>query len=135
MLLWLRCHVPLCIALESIAVAGQRRSGGASWVEAMVVARGLHGGFSVVKRLGYPLYPSAKSVINSFPNFLIAFMLWAFSHITSMRELLATGVNECRALIDTMVAAADEAELTAPRDLEAVLAMKPTEERGAVSPG
>jgi hypothetical protein len=48
MLLWLRCHVPLCCAFESIAVAGQRRGGGASWKEAMTVARGLHGGFAIV---------------------------------------------------------------------------------------
>ena len=29
--LWLRCHVPLCVAFESVAVAGERRGGGASW--------------------------------------------------------------------------------------------------------
>ena len=40
MLLWLRCHVPMCIAFESVSVAGVRRGGGASWAEAMVLARG-----------------------------------------------------------------------------------------------
>ena len=30
MLLWLRCHVPLCVAFESVSVAGMRRGGGAS---------------------------------------------------------------------------------------------------------
>ena len=28
MLLWLRCHVPLCVAFESVSVAGMRRGGG-----------------------------------------------------------------------------------------------------------
>jgi len=39
-------------------------------------------------------------------HFLIAFLLWVFSRMPTMRELLATGANECRALIGTMVAAA-----------------------------
>jgi 2-dehydropantoate 2-reductase len=34
MQLWLRCHVPLCVAFESVSVAGERRRGGASWGEA-----------------------------------------------------------------------------------------------------
>ena len=29
--LWLRCHVPLCVAFESVSISGQRRGGGASW--------------------------------------------------------------------------------------------------------
>ena len=29
MTLWLRCHVPLCVAFESVCVAGERRHGGA----------------------------------------------------------------------------------------------------------
>jgi 2-dehydropantoate 2-reductase len=65
--------------------------------------------------------------MNSFPNFLIAFLLWVFSRITSMRELLATGLNECRALIDTMVAAAAKAKPPLPAAVKAVLAIKPTE--------
>ena len=40
-LLWLRCHVPMCIALESVAIAGKRRGGGARWNEALTIARGL----------------------------------------------------------------------------------------------
>src|SRR5215469_11358745 len=109
MALWLRCEAPLLVAIESIAVAGQRR-GGATWAEAKAVARGLHGGFAIVKGLGYRLYPSTKSSMYSFPNFLIAFLLWVFSRIPAMRELLATGLNECRALIDTMGAAAAKAK-------------------------
>ena len=79
--LWLRCEAPLTAAIESIAVAGQRRGGGATWAEAKAVAAGLHGGFSIVKGLGYRLYPSAKSTMYYFPNFLIAFLLWVFSRI------------------------------------------------------
>ena len=71
----------------------------------------LHGGFAIVKGLGYRLYPPAtKSTMYSLPNFLIASLLWVFSRIPAMRELQATGLNECRALIDTMVAAAAKAK-------------------------
>src|SRR5215813_13309331 len=62
--------------------------GGATWAEAKAVARGLHGGFAIVKGLGYRLYPSAKSMMYSVPNFLNAFLLWVLSRIPTMRELL-----------------------------------------------
>ena len=127
MLLWLRCHAPLGIAFESIAVAGQSRGGGATWLEAKAVARGMHAGFAIVKGLGYNLYPSAKSTLNSMPNFLIAFLLWLFSRIPSARELLATGINECRALIDTIVAASAQAKPPLPEAVKELLAIRPKE--------
>jgi len=128
MALWLRCEAPLTVASQSIAVAGQRRGGGATWAEAKAVARGLHGGFAIVKGLGYRLYPSTKSTMYSVPNFLIAFPLWVLSRIPAMRENLATGLNECRALIDTIVAAAAKAKPPLPEAAKALLAIKPTAE-------
>lgn len=126
---WLRGHVPVCLSFESISVAGQRRGGGASWIEAMVVARGMQGAFTILKRLDGRIYPSAKSMMSSCPTSLIALMLWSVSRITSFRELLATGAGECRALADRVALAASA--LTPPEDraVEAVLAMKPSEER------
>src|SRR5499433_2468632 len=129
MALWLRCETPFTAAIQSIAAAGQRR-GGATWAEAKAVARGLHGGFAIVKGLGYRLYPSTKSTMYSVPNFLIAFLLWVLSRIPAMRENLATGQNECRALIDTMVAAAAKAQPPLPAAAKDLLAIKPTEESG-----
>lgn len=104
MLLWLRCHVPLCIAFESVSVAGVRRNGGASWSEAMVIARGVKESFTLIRRLGYRLYPASKARLDTSPAFVTASMLWFMSRIPSFRNLLATGINECRALVDTMVA-------------------------------
>jgi 2-dehydropantoate 2-reductase len=121
--LWLRCHVPLCIAFESVSVAGERRGGGASWGEAVVVARGVHQGFALIKALGHQVYPKSKARINGLPTFVVAFMLWMFSRMKSMRELLATGENECRALVDAMVAAAPKAGT--PVKLSTIQAMKP----------
>jgi 2-dehydropantoate 2-reductase len=128
MALWLRCETPFTASIQSIAVAGQRRCGGATWAEAKTVARGLHGGFAIVKGLGYRLYPSTKSMLHSLPNFLIAFLLWVLSRIPAMRENLATGLNECRELIDTMVTAAGKAKPPLPAAAKALLAIKPTEE-------
>jgi 2-dehydropantoate 2-reductase len=121
--LWLRCHVPLCIAFESVSVAGERRGGGASWGEAIVVARGVHQGFALIKALGYQVYPKSKARINGLPTFVVAFMLWMFSRMKSMRELLATGEKECRALVEAMVAAAPKAK--PPVQLSTILAMAP----------
>ncbi len=123
MLLWLRCHAPLCVAFESISVAGQRRGGGASWSEAMVVARGMHGCFALIKSLGYRLHPRGKARLNACPSWVLAAMLWSVSRIGSFRELLATGKIECCALVDTMTIAARQAAPTI--DARNILAMKP----------
>ena len=62
--LWLRCHVPLCVAFESVSVAGVKRGGGASWKEALTLARGVHASFGLIKKLGHPIYPRGKAMID-----------------------------------------------------------------------
>jgi len=121
--LWLRCHVPLTIAFESISVAGVRRGDGASWGEAMVIARGVHESFALIKGLGYRIYPRAKRLIAASPAPVVAAMLWAMSRIKPFRELLATGVNECRALVDVLAASSPQAR--PPVAVARLLAMKP----------
>lgn len=91
MVLWLRCHVPLCVAFESISIAAVRRGTGASWGEALVVARGIHESFRLIRGLGYPIYPSGKVWLDRSPASLITAMLWSISRVRSFRELLATG--------------------------------------------
>ncbi len=125
MLLWLRCHVPLCVAFESISVAGVRRGGGASWGESLVIARGMQEGFALIQGLGYQLYPSGKARLKRSPTWAVATMLWFMSRITSFRELLATGIGECRALIGVLVAAAPRAR--PPVSVEKIQAMMPSE--------
>jgi 2-dehydropantoate 2-reductase len=121
--LWLRCHVPLCVGFESVAVAGEQRGGGASWGEALRIARGVKESFALIKGLGYEIYPKSKARISGLPNFLVAFLFWIFSRVKSMRELLATGKNECRALIDVMLAAAPRAK--PPVTVSKIQAIKP----------
>jgi 2-dehydropantoate 2-reductase len=123
MLLWLRCHVPLGAAFESVCVAGVRRGGGASWAECMVIAHGMQESFTLVKRLGYPIYPTGKKVLSSSPAWVPASMLWFMSRLKSFRELLATGINECRALVDVLVANAPRA--TPAVSVKKIMAMKP----------
>jgi 2-dehydropantoate 2-reductase len=123
MLLWLRCHVPLGAAFESVSVAAVRRNGGASWGEAMVIARGLRDSLTLIQRLGYRLYPSEASRMHALPSWIVAAVLWFVSRIRSFRDLLATGENECRALIDVMIAAA--APLDPPFTTSQIAAMKP----------
>jgi 2-dehydropantoate 2-reductase len=104
-------------------VAGERRRGGASWGEAIVLARGLQESFALIKGLGYRVYPRSKARINGSPTWMVAAMLWVSSRIRSFRELLCTGENECRALVDVMAAAAPRAK--PPVKLPKILAMKP----------
>jgi 2-dehydropantoate 2-reductase len=128
MILWLRCHVPICIGMEAISVAGKRRGKGASWPEAMIVARGLRAAFAIVRGLGHGVYPRSKSAIASSPTIFVASLLWFVSRVSPIRESLANGFNECRALIDEVVTAAmvePKATLTTPAKF--VIAMKPAE--------
>lgn len=122
--LWLRCHVPLCVAFESVSVAGVRRGGGASWSEARVLARGVRASFKLIEAMGYPVYPRAKRLLNRSPLGVVAAMLWSMSRVRSFRELLASGGAECVALVQAM---ATEAPL-AQRDelVAAVRAMAPS---------
>ena len=121
--LWLRCHVPMCVAFESVAVAGERRGGGASWGEAMVLARGVHAGFALLRALGYDIYPTAKKLIDASPVPVLAATLWSMSRIASFREVLATGKSECQILVDAVIAAAPPAVRSV--DIARIRAMRP----------
>jgi 2-dehydropantoate 2-reductase len=123
MALWLRCHAPLCVAFESISVSGMRRGGGASWGQARVLAQGIKASFDLIRELGTEIYPASKRRISGSPVMLIAAGLWGVSRIRSFRELLATGEVECRALVDSMVAAAGRENHAAAA---AIQAMKPS---------
>jgi 2-dehydropantoate 2-reductase len=123
MALWLRCHVAFCVAFESVSVAGMRRGGGASWGEAMVLARGVHACFALVKAQGYEVYPAMKRRIDGSPAWVMAAMLWAMSRVRSFRELLAGGRDEAVALVESVVAAAPSG--TAPEVVAAIEAMRP----------
>lgn len=123
MLLWLRCHVPLCVAFESVSVAGVRRGGGASWSEARVLARGVRASFKLIEAMGHPVYPRAKRLIYRSPLAVVAATLWSMSRVRSFRELLASGGAECDALVDVM---STEASLARRGDLVgAIRAMAP----------
>ena len=123
MLLWLRCQVPVGAAFESASVAGVRRGGGATWGEAKVIARGMQESFTLIERLGYPVYPAGKKMLHASPLWVPAGMLWGLTRIASFRELLATGIGECRALVDVLVANAGRVGPAV--DVSRILAMKP----------
>ena len=85
-----------------------RRGGGASWKEAMLLARGVKACFAFIKRLGYTPYPPGKMRLDASPAWVVAAMLWFLSRIPSFRELLSTGeaaavrANESPLIADRM---------------------------------
>jgi 2-dehydropantoate 2-reductase len=123
MALWLRSHAPMCVAFESVSIAGVRRGGGASWSDAIVLARGVHAAFGLIKALGHSVYPQSKQILDRSPSAVVAAILWTMSRIRSFRELLATGGAECRALVEAMVSAAQSC--SPPVDTTAISEMKP----------
>ena len=122
--LWLRCHVPLCVAFESVSIAAKRRGGGASWEEAVVLARGVRASFNLIQGLGYRVHPVAKRRIHGSPAWMVAAALWSMSRVPSFRDVLATGEAECRALVDELAAAGPLAD--PPVSVSDIKAMKPS---------
>lgn len=122
--LWLRCHAPLCVAFESVSIAGERRKCGASWGEALVLAHGVHGCFALIEKLGFPIYPRPKKLMYRSPASAVAAVLWFMSRVRSFRELLASGKTECCALVDVMVAVGVSTQT--PVLVSKIKAMKPS---------
>ncbi|WP_217433616.1 ketopantoate reductase family protein [Caulobacter sp. S45] len=118
---WLRSHAPLCVAFESVSVAGMRRGGAASWGEARVLAQGVKGGFALIESLGGTVYPQSKRRMRRWPTSTLAALLWGMSRVRAFRELLATGGPEAQALVDRMV----EAASVRPDLVPTLAAMKP----------
>ena len=110
-------------AFESVAVAAKRRGGGASWGEALVLARGVHASFGLIRGLGHAIYPTAKKLIDASPVPVLAATLWSMSRVAAFRDVLATGKAEAQILVDVLVAAAPLS--TRPVDVARIQAMKP----------
>ena len=123
MALWLRNHASVCVAFEAIAVTAQRSGGGASWADALRIARGLQQGLALTQRLGYPLYGQGKGLFYRAPAAVPALMLWSLSRVKGFRELLAQGEAECRAMCDAMLAQAAAAQPPIP--VPALQAVRP----------
>ncbi|KAH7099514.1 hypothetical protein BKA62DRAFT_709800 [Auriculariales sp. MPI-PUGE-AT-0066] len=113
MALWLRCHTSFCIGLVATCVVAKRREAGATWQEARTAALALHATNTVIKSLGYPLYPSAKVVMDKLPTAFVAGFLWLFSRIKVSRNQLGKGkaAAECYTLVDSVVDVAQKAGL------------------------
>jgi len=81
------------------------------------------GGFTLIQRLGYRLYPAGKPRFHDCPAWMVASMLWFVSRIHSFREFLTTAVNEYRALVDVLVASASHTN--PPASVVYIQAMRP----------
>ncbi|MFT9090115.1 MAG: 2-dehydropantoate 2-reductase [Gluconacetobacter sp.] len=123
MALWLRCHVPLGVAFESVAVAAEERGKGAPWRRARTLAIGIRACLAMIRGQGYDIYPKDKARLEKLPVFLVAGMLWGLSRVPSFRTLLTTGKTECCALVDDMLASAATPGQSV--DLDAIRAIKP----------
>ena len=106
MSLWLRCQVPFAVAMECISVFAVRREASARWGQSMAVAKSFLAAGRIIKARGEALYPRSKRVMNNLPIFVLALLFRGVSGIKSLRNVLAQGEDEARALIDKVAAAA-----------------------------
>lgn len=91
----------------------------------MTIARGARESFTLIQRLGYRVYPSGKAFLHASPTWVLASILWFMSRVRSFRELLATGLDECHALVDAVVASASRHGHSA--FVNTIAAMKPVQ--------
>ncbi|MGV3624847.1 MAG: ketopantoate reductase family protein [Archangium sp.] len=115
---WLRTHAAMVAPLMSIGVLAFTQQRGASWAEAKEHALAFRAGFDLVRRVGNQWRPGALGTISRLPLVTLAFLLWAMSRSTMIRELGQLGATEPRMLIDMMNRA--KPELGAP-----LLAIRP----------
>lgn len=78
--------------------------------------------FRLIISQGHEIYPRSKSLLEWLPVTVAAFMLWILLRIGSFR-VLATGENECCALVDAMMESAVRKESSI--EYKTILAMEP----------
>lgn len=87
------------------------------------MALGIRACFKLIRSQGHKIYPRSKVLLEWLPVTVVASMPWVMSRISSFRVLLATGENECCALVDVMVASGKKIE--GFTELNAIQEMKP----------
>jgi 2-dehydropantoate 2-reductase len=128
---WLRSHTPLTIAMEAVAGMGMQHKKGATRAEANLGAQGLRAAYAILREFGETPYPGLKKRMGTAPQGLLAFILRAASR-SRFRDTIGTSGGECRGLIDLLVAEARQQGVS-PKNINAVLALRPTTERSAVT--
>jgi len=121
MVSWLRTHAAMVVPFMIMAGRSYARQAGISWAEATELARAMREGFALVRTLGNAITPAPMVPLSRLPTAVAAGLLWSASRAGGkLRQSGAAGMDEPRALIDAMVAAA-------PGPLPALAAIRPPE--------
>lgn len=122
----LRASSPLTMAMEAVAISGMRHKRGATWAEARVGARGAKGAYAILRELGDAPYPGMPSQMSRAPLPLATLILWGLSR-SRFRAAIGTSREECRGLIDLLVAEARRRG-AGSANIDRILAMRPERE-------
>jgi 2-dehydropantoate 2-reductase len=122
----LRAFAPMTMSMEAVAISGMQHKRGATWAEARVGARGVKSAYAILRELGDAPYPGMPSQMSRAPLPIATLMLWGISR-SRFREAIGTSQEECRGLVDLLVAEARQrgADFT---NINRVLAMRPKRE-------
>jgi 2-dehydropantoate 2-reductase len=122
----LRAFAPMTMSMEAVAISGMQHKRGATWAEARVGARGAKSAYAILRELGDAPYPGMPSQMSRAPLPIATLMLWGISR-SRFREAIGTSQEECRGLVDLLVAEARQrgADFT---NINRVLAMRPKRE-------
>ena len=99
---------------------------GATWAEARVGARGAKSAYSILREFGDAPYPGMPSLISRTPLPMATLMLWGVSR-SRFREAIGTSQEECRGLVDLLVAEARQRGADSA-NIDRVLGMRPKSE-------
>lgn len=120
---WLRCNAPLSVAFESVSVAAFVQDDETLKKTAVILGTGIHATFELIRSQGGKLYPEDKVQLDQQSDEQLGGMLYGLSQNVPFRTLLASGEGECRAVVDSILAAAGSDVDEKVR--AAILAMKP----------
>jgi 2-dehydropantoate 2-reductase len=122
----LRAFAPMTMSMEAVAISGMQHRRGATWAEARAGARGAKSAYAILRELGDAPYPGMPSLMSRAPLPVTTFMLWGISR-ARFREAIGTSQEECRGLVDLLVAEARHRGANSA-NVNRVLAMRPESE-------
>lgn len=123
----LRASAPMTMSMEAVAISGMQHKRGATWAEARVGARGAKSAYAILRELGDSPYPGMPSMMSRAPLPMVTLVLWGCSR-ARFREAIGTSQEECRGLVDLLVAEARQGRANSA-SIDRVLALRPEREQ------
>jgi 2-dehydropantoate 2-reductase len=96
---WLCTHAIVVIPVMCLVWIAHVRHAGVSWQEAQLGVETLHEGFHLLELMKYPVTPWGLNIVKYLPTFILVFIFWILTRISTIRDSSAARDVEPRNLI------------------------------------